>query len=104
MTTQPDQSYIGVRNGTDAVSFVGKDAVALFRAKAIAGALKLYAKTGMKANRAYTPSAMLAAAKEITGKDYRGKTKYMDAYEGIMEWARAMETALPIVDESAPRE
>lgn len=45
-------------------SFVGADAVSAFRALSIASGLRFYAKTGMKINRAYTPSNMLRAATE----------------------------------------
>jgi len=34
-------------------------------------AIKLYVKTGVKANRAYTPTNMLAKAGEILGKTYK---------------------------------
>ena len=34
-------------------------------------AIKLYLKTGMKANSAYTPTNMLRKAGEFTGKTYR---------------------------------
>ena len=35
------------------------------------GAIKLYIQTGMKANRAYTPTNMLAKAGELLGKTYK---------------------------------
>ena len=71
-------------NGT---SFTGSD-VEIFRAIVIAGALDLYAKTGMKANRAYTPSAMLRAAKEITGKTFK-RGQYAQAAAALREFADA---------------
>jgi len=42
-----------------------------YRAIAIKHALILYAKAGIKANRAYTPTAMLKAAEDITGIKYK---------------------------------
>lgn len=57
----------------------------LFRAAVIASALKLYHSTGIKANRAYTPTAMLKAANEITGHHYR-RGQYLMAAEGILAW------------------
>ncbi len=53
-----------------------------FQAIAIRQALILYAKTGIKANRAYTPTAMLAAAQRITGKTFR-RGQYIQAAEAI---------------------
>lgn len=37
----------------------------------IKAAMKLYLKTGIKANRAYTPANMLAKATEFTGVKYK---------------------------------
>ena len=45
--------------------------VRAFQARTIARALRLYAKTGLKPNRAYTPSAMLATASNITGLTFK---------------------------------
>lgn len=41
------------------------------QARAVSRALRLYARTGMKTNRAYTPTAMLATARALTGVDIR---------------------------------
>lgn len=43
----------------------------VLRARVVASGLRLYAKTGMKPNRAYTPTAMLRAASEMTGEKYK---------------------------------
>jgi hypothetical protein len=58
----------------------------IFQALTIASALKLYAKTGIKANRSYTPSNMIAAAREITGKNFKPQ-EYLAAAEALEEWA-----------------
>lgn len=50
----------------------------------IASALSVYARTGMKVNRAYTPTAMLKIASEITGKKYK-RGEYMQASIDIKE-------------------
>ena len=47
--------------------FVGKSGVDTFRAIALRSGLSLYAKTGMKPNRAWTPTKMLKVAGTITG-------------------------------------
>lgn len=65
--------------------FEGKDGVDRFRAIALKSALKLYAATGIKANRAYTPKNMMTTAKAITGKtfkarDYAGAIKALEEY------------------------
>ena len=56
-------SYIEHTSGGTA--FVGPDAVAVYRSVVIESALRFYAKTGMKVNRAYTPTAMLKTAEAI---------------------------------------
>lgn len=59
-----------------------------FRAVVIASALELYAKTGMKANTAYTPKNMLATAGQITGVAYK-RGAYMQAAQDLRAWANA---------------
>jgi hypothetical protein len=77
-----------------AVTFVGADAVALYRAAAIASALRFYAKTGMKVNTAYTPTNMLKAATGITGKAYK-RGQYTQAAADLSVWVETMKAALP---------
>lgn len=50
----------------------------------IASALTLYAKTGLKPNRAYTPTNMLKAATDITGKTYK-RGQYQQAADDIRQ-------------------
>lgn len=66
--------------------FAGKAAVNVYQAIVLASALKLYANTGMKANRAYTPSNMLKTAESITGKKYK-RGQYMVAHDDLKVWA-----------------
>jgi len=70
------------------MSFAGRG-VDVYRATVIASGLKLYAKTGIKPNRAYTPTAMMAAAREITGRKFKARD-YMGASEALTEWAKAL--------------
>lgn len=61
-----------------------------FRAATLKAGLKLYARTGMKPNRAWTLSAMLKAATEYTGEKYpRSKKGAMLAHDDL---ARRLET------------
>ena len=69
-----------------AIVFAGGDAVQVFRAKTIASALRLYAKTGMKVNRAYTPTNMLAAATQITGTKFK-RGQFEEAAKALTDWA-----------------
>ena len=61
--------------------------VEIYRALAIASALRLYARTGLKANRAYTPANMLRTAATILGRtrplparDYLGAADLLTAH------------------------
>ena len=69
-----------------AVVFSGRDAVEVFRAKTLASALRLYAKTGMKPNRMYTPTNMLAAASQITGTKFK-RGQFEEATKSLTDWA-----------------
>ncbi|MBS3648827.1 hypothetical protein KEU06_09435 [Pseudaminobacter sp. 19-2017] len=61
------------------------EGVSVFQAITIKTALKLYAKTGIKANRAYTPKAMMTMAEKITGQKFRARD-YLGAVAGLETW------------------
>jgi len=67
-----------------ATTFTGSG-VALYRAAAIRTALALYAKTGLKVNRAYTPTAMMRAASSITGRTFKARD-YAGAIAALEAW------------------
>jgi hypothetical protein len=61
--------------------------IELYRMTVIRTALKLYVKTGMKANTMYTPGNMLAAIGKKSGKTYKkSKQGYAEALEDINNW------------------
>lgn len=94
-----NDSYIETTAGS--TTFAGPDAVALYRATAIRHAIMLYLRTGIIANRAYTPTNMARIAGTITGKTYtRGKSGLVKAALDLDAWYAAMKAALPIVDGS----
>ena len=61
--------------------FVGEGAVNVFAMAAIASGLRLYAATGMRPNRMWTPKAMMEAAsqhlngRKFKSRDYEGAAK-----------------------------
>lgn len=55
---------------------------ATYQRLAIASALRLYAKTGIKANRAYTPKAMMAMASRLTNQRFAPRD-YLGAAEAL---------------------
>jgi len=60
----------------------GPQEVARFQAIVIKNALAMYRKTGMMANRSYTPKRMMAMAEKITGKRFKARD-YLGAEEAI---------------------
>jgi len=74
--------------------FSGPDAVAVFRAITLAAALDLYARAGIKANRAYTPTRMLQAATQITGFSFK-RGEYALAANELRAWASLMRSGIP---------
>ena len=52
-------------------TFSGPAQVNTFVMITLKSAIKLYIQTGMKANRAYTPTNMLRKAGELLGKTYK---------------------------------
>lgn len=90
----PADSVILVGKG--GTTFAGPDAVALYRATAIQVALRTYARSKMKMNRHWTPSRMLNAANEITGKTFK-RGQYLEAADAVQSWCEAMKAAMPIV-------
>jgi hypothetical protein len=83
-----------IRYSDSGTSFVGPDAVQVFRCRAIASALRLYAATGMQANRAYTPKAMMAAATQITGVVFKARD-YAGAAAALTSHADTLQSTIP---------
>lgn len=80
--------------GAGHTTFAGPDAVALYTATVIRSACRMM-KTGMRPNRAYTPTAVLAKAGSITGKTYK-RGQYDQAIADLDVWIDAMKAALPV--------
>ena len=76
------------------MQFTGPAAVNVFACKVLASGLRLYAKTGMQPNRAYTPTKMLKAAETYTGQKFK-RGEYEKAAQALTELADASAKALP---------
>lgn len=61
--------------------FSGEIGMGVFRATVISHGLKLYAKTSLHPNCAYTPKAMMKAAEEILGKKFKSRDYLIAAEE-----------------------
>lgn len=67
------------------MSIVGEEAMKLYGAAVLRSAIKLYLKTGMRANRMYTPTNMLFAAGTYTGKTYK-RGQLQQAFDDLDVW------------------
>ena len=70
------------------IIFTGPGGVATYRAIALKHGLYLYATCRIKPNRAWTPTAMLRAAGQITGKTYK-RGHYHEAIADLTAWINA---------------
>lgn len=68
-----------------AITFTGKAGVDTYIAVALKTAIRSYARSGLRMNRAWTPTAMLAKASEITGTKFK-RGQYQEAIEGLEAW------------------
>lgn len=69
-------------------AFTGPNGVNTFVAISLKSGISLYAKTGLKPNRMWSPKNMLAKASEITGKVYK-RGEYDKAVTDLAEWIEA---------------
>jgi len=67
------------------IVFEGREGVQTYVALTLRQGLMLYSKTGMRPNRAWTPTAMLRKATEITGKKYK-RGQYLLAAQDLEAW------------------
>ena len=78
------------------MDLVTAHSIEMYRMTVIRSALKLYIKTGMKANSMYTPSNMLAAISKKSGKAYKkSKQGYAEAFEDVSNWLLMHRTVNP---------
>lgn len=89
-----DNSAITLSNG--GTIFTG-DAINLFQAVTLKGALKLYAKCGMIPTRGMTITKMLKLASSITDKTYK-RGDAMQAHDDLVIWIDAARASMPIID------
>jgi hypothetical protein len=62
--------------------------VPVFVAVTLRSGIKLYAATGIKPNRMWTPKAMMAKATAITGKKFKARD-YVAAQAALTDWIEA---------------
>lgn len=68
--------------------------VQVYTATVLKNGIALYARTGLRPNRAYTPKAMMAQAALITGRTFRARD-YAAAVAALQEWIDRAVPTLP---------
>ena len=86
---------------TGSIFFDGPDAVHLFRCIAIESAAALYLRTGIKANRAYTPTAMRNAMNADSGSKAKNLKQALHDHVLWLEAATDKPVGNPLVLEAA---
>ena len=94
------KEYIEYNADGSARAFVGASAVAIYQATVIKHAIAMYAATGLKANRAYTPANMRHAAEKITGKKFKARA-YADMVAALEEWIATNRPKVAVVQQEA---
>lgn len=71
---------------TQALVFDTPEAINRFQVVVIKRAIMLYRDTGMRANRAYTPTNMRATTERLTGKKFKARDwdGMVQALEGLL--------------------
>lgn len=91
-----DNSHIVYSKGRkEATSYVGKDAVELYRVNMLKVSIKLWIKTGLKPTRGVTITKMLKMAEQYTGRKYK-RSQAAEAVDDLHNWVSVMVSALPI--------
>lgn len=96
-----DQSHLGTNAEGSVVSFVGPDAVSLYRARLLASSIRLWIKSKIIPTRGVTITVMLRHATGITGKPYK-RGEAQRAADDVTAWANAMVSALPVIGPGGP--
>lgn len=78
-----------ISTGPGGTMYAGPKAMDAFQAIVIASGLKMYAKTGMKPNRMYTPKNMMAMAMKMTGQKFKARD-YVQAADALELLARKL--------------
>lgn len=86
-------SYI--KTDATGVSFVGYDAIQLYRALSLMNAIALHKRSGIAPTRGMGIMRMFQQAKEFTGETYK-RGEHDRAINDLHVWIQLMRSALPI--------
>lgn len=94
-----EESFIQYDAKGRAVSFVGPDAIQIFRAAALASAMGLY-KVGIRPNRHLSATQALKMATEYTGVKYK-RGEYDRARDDLSAWVQRAKAVIPTMQREA---
>lgn len=92
MKGKPMKDTITYNDQGQATSFTG-EGINVFAMAVIATGLRLYASTGIRPNRAYTPKAMMAAAERYTGMRFKARD-YIAAADALTARLQALKASI----------
>ncbi len=84
----PSGQESSITHSAGGTSFVGEAATNVFACITVGHAMRLYAKTGIRAARNYTPTNMLRFVEQTTGKKFK-RTQIAEAADWLLDWAKA---------------
>ena len=90
-----DPSAVTHHNG--GTTFTG-DAIHLYRAVTLKGAIKLHRDHGMIPTRGMTITKLFGIAQQITGKKYK-RGQHDAAIQDLTVWIDAANASMPIIDQ-----
>lgn len=90
-----DSHIVYSKSRKEATSYVGRDAIELFRADYLKVSIRLWLKNGMKPTRGVGIKKMLSMATVYTGRKYK-TSEAAQAVDDLHNWVTCMVSALPI--------
>ena len=88
-----DESYI--KASATGVSFVGPDAVHMYRALTLMNAIALHKRSGIIPHRGMGIMRMFEQAQEFTGQTYK-RGEHDRAIDDLHVWIQVMRSSLPV--------
>ncbi len=91
-----------IRRSAGATSYVGPDAVELYRVALLRASIEMHRSTGIIPARGIGITKLFRMAGAVTGKTYRRKD-HERAVADLTQWIEAMKAAIPVEREGEDR-
>jgi hypothetical protein len=80
------------------MTFSGEKATRIYQAAVLAKGIELLRKHGIRVNRSFTPTNMIARAQEITGQKFKPRA-YAEAQAALEAWIERAKAEIEMVRE-----